>query len=135
MGVNDASPTPRDDADLLNRIAFFLRVGMVLASGLVLLGGSLYLARHGFDPLPDRHHFTPEPEEFRSVGGMVGSAASGHAQPIIQMGLVVLIATPIFRVLFTLVAFARRRDWLYASFAGIVLAFLLLGYTLQPAMR
>jgi len=133
MAVNDAPPTPKNDTDLLNRIAFFLRVGMVLAWSLVILGGTLFLARHGMEPLPDRHHFTPEPEEFRSVGGMVRSAARGHAQPVIQMGLVVLIATPIFRVLFTLMAFARRRDWLYASFAAVVLAFLILGYALQPA--
>jgi uncharacterized membrane protein len=41
-----------------------------------------------------------------------------------QAGLLVLIATPVFRVGVSIVGFARERDWLYVALAGVVLALL-----------
>ncbi len=40
-------------------------------------------------------------------------------------GLIVLVGTPIFRVLVSGVAFAVARDWVYVIFSAIVLAVLL----------
>jgi uncharacterized membrane protein len=47
---------------------------------------------------------------------------------IIQLGIVLLIATPIARVLLTLIAFAVRRDRMYVLISALVLV--LLGYSL-----
>ena len=46
---------------------------------------------------------------------------------IIQLGLVLLIATPVARVAFAAYSFGRQRDWLYLGIAGIVLSLLLYG--------
>jgi uncharacterized membrane protein len=46
---------------------------------------------------------------------------------IIQLGLVLLIATPVARVAFLIYAFARQGDRLYAVIASIVLALLVYG--------
>jgi uncharacterized membrane protein len=46
------------------------------------------------------------------------------ARAIIQFGLLLLIATPIARVIFSAVAFAFERDYLYVAFTLAVLAIL-----------
>ena len=48
---------------------------------------------------------------------------------MIQLGLLVLIATPIARVAFSLVAFALQRDRIYVIVTLIVLAVLLYSLT------
>jgi uncharacterized membrane protein len=44
---------------------------------------------------------------------------------MIQLGLLLLIATPIARVIGAGLIFAGERDWLYTAIAGLVLALLL----------
>jgi uncharacterized membrane protein len=52
---------------------------------------------------------------------------SADFQPlaIIQFGLILLIATPVARVFFSIIGFAMERDWLYIGVTIIVLALLL----------
>jgi len=52
-----------------------------------------------------------------------------HAHGIIQLGLLLLIATPVARVAFSVVAFAAERDWLYVAITLIVLAILIYSLT------
>jgi uncharacterized membrane protein len=49
------------------------------------------------------------------------------SRAIVQLGLVMLIATPIARVAFTLIAFALQRDRVYVGVTLLVLALLLFG--------
>jgi uncharacterized membrane protein len=42
-----------------------------------------------------------------------------------QLGLLLLIATPIARVAFSIFAFALERDWLYVGLTTVVFAVLL----------
>jgi uncharacterized membrane protein len=44
---------------------------------------------------------------------------------LIQLGLLLLIATPIFRVALSIVGFAIERDHLYVGFTAVVLVILL----------
>jgi uncharacterized membrane protein len=44
---------------------------------------------------------------------------------VIQLGILVLIATPVARVLFSMLGFALERDWMYVVITAIVLALLL----------
>ena len=57
--------------------------------------------------------------------GVVAGALALRAQSVIQLGLLVLIATPIARVAFALLAFARQRDATYVAVSALVLAVLL----------
>jgi uncharacterized membrane protein len=100
-----------------------LRAGVVLSGLVVLAGGLLYLARYGHQ-IPDYHVFRGEPAALRSVGGIVAAAGALDGRGLIQLGLLLLVATPIARVGLSLIGFLRRRDWLYVGVTIIVLALL-----------
>jgi len=100
-----------------------LRAGVGLAATVVLIGGLLYLVRHGATS-PHYGVFEGEPASLQSLDGVVRAALRGQSRGIIQLGLVLLILTPIARVAFSVFAFARTHDWVYASVTAIVLALL-----------
>src|SRR5690242_17452867 len=101
-----------------------LRAGVVLAAVVVLAGGAVYLARHGGERA-DHKVFRGEPEDLRSPSGIVRDALSLSGRGIIQLGLLLLVATPVVRVALSAVAFARQRDRLYFLLTLFVLAVLL----------
>lgn len=105
-------------------IAFLLRTGVLLAAAVVLAGGILYLAHSG-RMHSDYHVFHGEPSDLRSPGGVIREAFSGRTDAIIQLGLLLLILTPVARVVFSVVAFARERDGLYVVLTLVVLTVLL----------
>jgi uncharacterized membrane protein len=100
-----------------------LQAGVTLAAALVLAGGVFYLARH---PVPtiDYRHFQGEPEQYRTVRGSLREALALNGRGLIQLGLLVLIATPVARVVFSVYAFLRQRDWTYLVVTLIVLGLL-----------
>jgi uncharacterized membrane protein len=105
-------------------IGTLLRTGVMLAATVVLIGGVLYLARHGHE-VPNYTTFHGEPESLKSVKDIVHGALGGSARAIIQLGLLLLIATPVARVVFSAVAFAVERDYMYVVITLIVLGVLL----------
>jgi uncharacterized membrane protein len=104
-----------------------LRFGVSLAAAVVLAGGLIYLVRHGAEP-PAYHVFRGEPGDLRTLRGILQDVLSLRARGIIQLGLLLLIATPVARVAYLVYAFARQKDRLYSVVALIVL--LLLAYGL-----
>jgi len=108
------------------RLGNVLRTGVILAACVVVIGGSLYLVRHGLAE-PEYSKFRGEPVDLRTVRGIVADAWHLRGRGIIQLGLLLLIATPIARVAFAGYGFARQRDWLYVGVASLVLVFLLFG--------
>lgn len=104
-------------------VSWILRAGLYLAAALVLAGGALYLARHGAET-PHYRVFEGEPAELTSVDAIARDALAGSAQGVIQLGLLVLLATPVARVAFSVVAFALERDRLYVGVTLLVLAVL-----------
>ncbi len=116
---------PRWTDERVDRImGNLLRSGVLLASALVTAGAALYLARHGGDR-PDYGVFRGEPAELRGIGGIVGAALGPSGRGLIQLGLLALVATPVARVVFALVAFAVQRDRIFVAVALVVLAALL----------
>ncbi len=113
-----------DDQRLETIIGNLLRVGVLLAAAVVAIGGVVYLVRHGGSGV-DYSHFAPGPQELRTLPGIVHSVAQGSSQGLIQLGLVLLIATPVARVLLAAVGFYLERDRLYVVVSLIVLAVLL----------
>jgi uncharacterized membrane protein len=81
-------------------IGTLLRAGVLLAAAVVAAGGAWYLAS----------------------GGPAGPPG---AQRMIWVGLFILIATPVARVIFSLVAFTLQRDWAYVVITSIVLGVLI----------
>jgi uncharacterized membrane protein len=119
------------EQQLENIVGNLLRVGVMLAAGVVFGGGALYLIRHGATS-PDYRVFHGEPADLRSVPGVVTEALALRGRGIIQLGLLLLIATPIARVAFSVFAFAQQRDRTYVVVTlvvfGILLYSLLGGY-------
>lgn len=109
-------------------IGALLRWGVILAAAVILAGGAMYLARHG-STIPDYRVFRGEPSDLRNVSGIVTGAVSWHSRGLIQLGLLLLIAVPVARVAFSVVAFALQRDRTYVVVTLIVLAVLLYGMT------
>ena len=121
------SPPPRGWTEhevelLLGRL---LQVGVAIAGVVVLAGGVLYLLRHG-GGRPHYGTFVGEPVELRSLTGILGATMAMRGRGIIQLGLLLLIATPVARVAFSLLAFLRERDRAYVVITSFVLALLLL---------
>lgn len=108
-------------------LAHVLRFGVLVSAAVVAAGGVMFLARHGFER-PSYHVFRGEPLPLRSVHGIVAEGLDLHGRGLIQLGLLLLIATPIARVVFSIAGFARQRDWLYVAITLMVLT--LLGYSL-----
>jgi uncharacterized membrane protein len=101
-----------------------LRGGVILAATVVAIGGVLYLVRYG-GTQPGQGVFHGEPADLRSVAGIVLDALHMSRRGIIQLGVLLLIATPIARVAFSIVAFLQQRDGKYVVVTLIVLAGLL----------
>ncbi|MBZ5593483.1 MAG: DUF1634 domain-containing protein [Acidobacteriia bacterium] len=105
-------------------ISILLQAGLTLAAGVVLAGGICYLFRHGTSH-PDYRVFRGEPTDLRSVAGILHGVAALRCRDLIQLGLVLLIATPVARVAFSVFAFAMERDRTYVVITLVVLAILL----------
>ena len=105
-------------------ISALLRTGVTAAAATVLAGGLLYFVRAG-GVAPDYHVFRGEPAALRGVSGVLKGAWHGQALSVVQLGLLLLIATPVARVVFACVAFAIQRDRSYVIISLVVLAVLL----------
>jgi len=105
-------------------IGQLLRAGVLLAAATVFAGGVLYLVRHHGDEA-NYHTFVAGGPSTRSVSGIVESAARGQSEAIIQVGLLLLILTPVARVGIAIVGFLLERDRMYAAVSLIVLVILL----------
>ena len=68
-----------------------------------------------------------DPDGLRSIAGILRGVESMQSESIVQLGLLLLIATPVARVAFTLVAFMLQRDRTYVAVTALVLALLLFG--------
>ena len=105
-------------------VGSLLRTGVSLSAFVVAVGGVIYLVRHGRSPA-DYRVFRGEPSDLKSLSGIVRDAFGLHGRGIIQFGLLLLIATPVVRVAFSIWGFAAEEDRLYMIFTGIVLVVLL----------
>jgi uncharacterized membrane protein len=104
-------------------IGNLLRAGVLLSAAVVTLGGIVYLVRHGHN-IADYRTFRGDLSTLRTLAGIFRGTRHFSGSAIIQLGLLLLIATPIARVIFSAVAFARERDFLYVAFTLAVLAVL-----------
>jgi uncharacterized membrane protein len=113
-----------DDVRLEQIIGNLLRTGVALAAVVVLAGGIAFLIHNG-KARPDYHSFHGEPVDLRSVSAIVHDAASLSPRGIIQFGLLLLILTPIARVVFSVFAFGMGGDRMYVVITLVVLGVLL----------
>jgi len=114
----------RSDRQLETIIGYTLRLGVTAAAVLVLAGGVYYLIGNAH-MAADYHTFHPAAKNVLDLSSIVHNALTLSSLGIIQLGLLVLVATPILRVILSVVAFALERDALYTVVTSIVLVVLL----------
>jgi len=101
-----------------------LRIGVMLAASVVLIGGILYLKQMR-GPHPDYATFHGAAPDLRHPADVLTLLPTGDSNAIMQFGLLLMIATPIARVIFGAIGFFAEKDWLYTAVSLIVLAVLL----------
>ena len=121
-------PQPWNDQQMDRIIGMILRVGVLISALVVLTGGFLYLRHYGFN-VPEYGIFQGEPADLRNISGILQDTLAFRARGIIQFGLLLLIATPVVRVSFSIIGFALQRDKAYVMVTLIVLALLLFSIT------
>lgn len=118
----NGAPDRFGDEKMERTMGLLLRVGVVLAATVVIAGGAMYLAEH-----PGAHvsyrGFVGHPISARHPAELAG----GNALAVLDVGILLLVAVPICRVGFALVAFAVKRDWLYTAVSALILAVLVWG--------
>jgi uncharacterized membrane protein len=120
-------PPPRvSDHAVEQVIGRLLQLGVLLAALVVLVGAVLLLMQHGRTPV-DYSVFHGEPDGLRSIAGILRGVMAARSEAIVQLGLLLLIATPVARVALTLAAFVLQRDRTYVVVTTLVLALLLYG--------
>ncbi len=107
-------------------IGRLLQAGVAVSAVVLLLGWALFLLKHGGEPA-DVRDFRNAPPALSSVINVIQGALSLRAPALMQLGIVLLVATPVARVALTLVAFLRRREGVFALLSAIVLLILLYG--------
>jgi uncharacterized membrane protein len=119
-----------DDRRLEGIIGRLLQTGVLMAAAIVLAGGTFYLVQHHSDRV-DYRIFVPGGPDLCTLPGILRSAAQFHSEGLIQIGLSLLIATPVARVIMAIAGFALERDRLYTVVSLIVL--LILAFSLIHA--
>jgi uncharacterized membrane protein len=112
------------DSKIEQMVATVLRGGVLLAGSVVLVGGIYYVAAHAGE-LADYHKFVPQTDDDRLAHKIVAGALKLRPRSVIQLGVLLLIATPILRVAIALFGFVLERDRKYALISAIVLGLLL----------
>jgi uncharacterized membrane protein len=105
---------PPTDTRLEISIARMLRIGVGISATIVSVGGLLYL-RAASREMSDYSRFSAAQASLRTITGILHGASHVEAESVIELGILVLIATPIMRVALRIVGFARQRDRLYIA--------------------
>ena len=131
IDVNKNLAKTSSEQQLEYLLSNLMKYGVLIASAVVFLGGILYLIHHGAEPA-GYHFFRGEPSEFRSPAGVVKAVLSGsdaygglRLRAIIQLGLLLLIATPILRVFISLLTFLLQREFIYVIVTLLVMTSLI----------
>ncbi len=114
------------DSDVEKIVGQLLRFGVITASLVVLLGGILFLIQNGNGPRPDYHIFKGEQDSYITFEGIFLGLFTFKPMAIIQFGVLLLIITPIMRIVFSLFAFMLEKDKLYVVITLLVLGVILL---------
>lgn len=108
-------------------IGKWLRIGVFTSAAVALLGGIVYLSTHNVIPDYRAHNFAGAGKQFRNIPDILNGAMALNGTSIIQLAVIILIATPIFRIVFSVFAFAIERDKMYVIITLIVLGVIMFG--------
>ena len=108
-------------------LSLVLRIGLALSILIVSIGCLLFLWHNGEQTI-SYQVFKGEPASLEGLVPIFKTAWHEGIPPFIQLGILVLIATPVLRVFSCLIVFSAERDFLYAGLSAVVLTVLLFSF-------
>ena len=112
------------DQDIQIILGTLLRVGVIVSMTVIVAGGLLYLIRYETEAV-DYHVFNSLQQEYSSIASILAGLSKFDAKAIIQFGILLLIFTPVARVVFSVFSFIIERDYLYVIIGLLVLGVIL----------
>ena len=119
--MNEEKNENINDKDIQVVLGTLLRAGVIISMSIVLIGGVIFLI-HNKGVITDYKVFKPELSKFSSIGGIFKGLSSFHGDAIVQFGILMLIFTPIARIIFAIFSFLIEKDYLYVLIGFIILA-------------
>lgn len=110
-----------NDKDIQVVLGTLLRAGVIISMSIVLIGGIVFLI-HNKGIITDYKVFKPELSKFSSIAAIFRGLSTFHGDAIVQFGILMLIFTPIARIVFAIFSFFLERDYLYVLIGFIILA-------------
>ncbi|MEN9918794.1 MAG: hypothetical protein RL662_1230 [Bacteroidota bacterium] len=116
-----------NEQDVEQYIGMLLRYGVMLACTITSLGGIVYLTQQqgvmpNYNAVPSGEWFGGVAQYLREPNTIWSHVLQFDGAAIIQLGVMVLIATPILRVCFSALSFLIEKDYMYVAITCIVLA-------------
>lgn len=115
------------DKSIESMLGNLLRTGVITAGIVVVIGAVVFLVRHGSE-IPSYHIFKPDTFNFSDFRNLFHGIITFRSVSIMELGILLLIATPVLRVIFSIFAFAYEKDYMYVVFTIIVLLILVFSF-------
>lgn len=120
------------DKDVQLLLGTLLRVGVLISSAVILLGGIIFLSTQS-NAVVSFSEFKPEQVKISSIANIFEGLKTFDGLAIIQFGVLLLIFTPIARVVFSIFSFLIEKDYMYVVIGIIVLCVIITSLYLDVA--
>lgn len=115
------------DIDLNRSVGNLLRLGVILSVATSLIG-FIKLFTEGFK-MPKKYTSLDMGSSSEKVWGQFwDSLCKGEGMAIIQLGILLLIFTPLMRIIFALIGYLKEKDYVYVVISSIVLAIMAVSF-------
>ncbi|WP_316771564.1 DUF1634 domain-containing protein [Pedobacter frigiditerrae] len=120
------------DKDVQLILGTLLRIGVLVSTAIVIIGGVVFLSTQKNQTVSFQN-FNPEQANFSSVAKIFTGLKAMDGLAIIQFGVLLLIFTPIARVVFSIFSFLMEKDYMYVVIGIIVLCVIITSLYLDIA--
>lgn len=119
-----------EQRDVEQYIGKLLRSGVLLSSIITVFGGIVFVFQNhkmtaDYSPTAPGEEFKGVESYLREFNTIIPGVLSLDGAAIIQLGIIVLIATPVLRVAFSAISFLIEKDYLYVFITLLVLSIIL----------
>jgi uncharacterized membrane protein len=113
------------DKDIQVILGTLLRTGVIASMTIVFIGAVIYLYTY-YSVIVDYTKFEPSKTPYSSIFAILQGLSDLDSRAIIQFGTLLLIFTPVTRVVFSIFSFLIERDYLYVLIGLFVLCIILI---------
>lgn len=113
------------DKDIQVILGTLLRTGVIASMTIVFIGAVIYLSVYAGEKV-DYSHFSSSKTPYSSIPAIFHGLSTLDSKAIIQFGTLLLIFTPVTRIVFSIFSFLIERDYLYVLIGLFVLCVILI---------